>query len=1675
MGTSLYDQYLEETGGAKPPAPPALPAPPPIARPDATVVRPQKRKLEPETPFFEKVAKVNQSVRKALPLTGPLQQLEEGATKFGEQTGYDLEAKHAQAGYAKSHPESRRAQEEAITNAAMLALQMGTGGAGEALPAKRALSDVPFEAYSRLEHAVDKAPFEKGTAEQWKAALTPNVAAGERTWRGLDNLLEQKKGQVISRAELQGHLAENPIKVRASTYGGKEPVEYDEWRKEAQNAGWSIKPASRYDGARGQTVKGFVIERPDGVGADFSLTRGEAEEALVAEYAKARKPNRAKFQEYKEPGGEDYTERVLRLEHNPPPRPPTPEGYSVVTTRENSFTGQRDVKVLDPEGSVVTFRSGTRASDEDILNEAINSLERTKKPPAFKQPGHFPDENPIAHHRVTYHTVNGEKVAFVEEMQSDWHQKGRREGYRPREGDSYTVTTHPTDPAAFTIVGPQGRPLTGTGTDLPLHYTTIGDATEAVRTLQKHGSAVPDAPFKKTEEWTELALKDIIDQARAKGATRVAWTTGEQQAARYDLSKHVDQILYEPAEGRLVALKDGRNIHEGKYDPRALEDVIGKEAAANLLKSPPDANGVHTLQGEGLKVGGEGMRAYYDRLVPKVVKEYAKKRGVKIDVEPVELFGSKRKGRPRWENAGDDVPAGEGLYVPEEESGMLGVEADDVPGELRHNVFQQGHDVLDEFYAEDFAVPPAGSGQLAHDDLKQHMLKLQEMADAGIDTPAHLLDLQPPPIRDQIMSVLEVRRVKNAGEADVGGFEGTNRDIGAVRNARRRALRDEGDDEESPIVMQLDDIISRMRRGEPFPQAASASLAQLTSDMGGDRGPANIVAQHLGGTYNPRAPGGASNQSFSLKGIPEGPQPLWAVGAAGAGTALALQGQDSKDQGGDLYKQFQKEQKKEEGGELYAQFKAEQPKPSIWDRLKAVNAGVRRAMVPDALEQLEQGATKFGKEQGEFGVQLAKDLAYITDPKGTDPSKPPTEEDKAVARRILFALATVAVPAGARKLMEDWVIARGIRPPTVKATTPAPERPVWDRSATAPPPVDQPQPLSESQKVLRNRLQTEGISPAGAIKRRPAAAPPPVEPGPEAQTYSTKGAVRRPGAAAPPQTAPAEPAPEPTVERRAGPRTAGDVWTPEQRASYILEQQQKFVRGPAGNKRWSEWSPEEKAAYFADQDRVKAEIAAARAKVGPEEFQRRAIAAAADVPGAKKMEAIAGAAHDIVAGETAHFPPEPKPGDLRPVVSSNSEFAARPGIMRDVNKGEQPAALNSPLRLPEPTPEDRAIVQPKGYKEISPEEVAARKPAPVVQATPKAPQPATVDENGLFFEHRTPGGELRDFRRVSTEGLIKAHREMQDQIMRDQQLAIYRNVEADVSGTQYGVNIQAATKTARGTSQQAEAAERLRNYQKVMDRLDAELTNRGMSSDDVYNAIQRQEEHEGAIEQEAIHHADLEDEAGTAFDFGDETPEPGSSSRTKREGPKQEPPVSDVLNVAKLNLGSKTAEQRMAAKLEEFRSQREANKQTFAEADVNRAEILNELRAGDPIALTTEKAKKLSGEELLARRDLVRENDQIIQGLSKRLEGAATPEEHQQAADLLQKAVAHNDALLSDLVTGSSQKGRDLNLLRRMAQQSLDPNVWRVQAKRMLGDRPLTAEVDAMIRKLLKEATDACG
>ena len=50
-------------------------------------------------------------------------------------------------------------------------------------------------------------------------------------------------------------------------------------------------------------------------------------------------------------------------------------------------------------------------------------------PQAFRG-GHFDEPNVLAHVRFNDRTdADGKRVLFMEELQSDWHQKGRKQGY----------------------------------------------------------------------------------------------------------------------------------------------------------------------------------------------------------------------------------------------------------------------------------------------------------------------------------------------------------------------------------------------------------------------------------------------------------------------------------------------------------------------------------------------------------------------------------------------------------------------------------------------------------------------------------------------------------------------------------------------------------------------------------------------------------------------------------------------------------------------------------------------------------------------------------------------------------------------------------------------------------------------------------------------------------------------------------------------------------------------------------------------------------------------------------------------------------------------------------------------------------------------------------------------
>ena len=121
----------------------------------------------------------------------------------------------------------------------------------------------------------------------------------------------------------------------------------------------------------------------------------------------------------------------------------------------------------------------------------------------------------------------------------------------------------------------------------------------------------------------DIGVKRVLAYAKENGFDGVAWTTGEMQAKRYDLSKQVDNIRwYKASDGRgymISADKNGENLTSHETTKDNLADVVGKDLANKILNSPETSG---EFSGLDLKVGGEGLKSLYDKTLPALFKKY---------------------------------------------------------------------------------------------------------------------------------------------------------------------------------------------------------------------------------------------------------------------------------------------------------------------------------------------------------------------------------------------------------------------------------------------------------------------------------------------------------------------------------------------------------------------------------------------------------------------------------------------------------------------------------------------------------------------------------------------------------------------------------------------------------------------------------------------------------------------------------------------------------------------------------------------------------------------------------------------------------------------------------------------------------------------------------------------
>jgi Large polyvalent protein associated domain 38 len=458
-------------------------------------------------------------------------------------------------------------------------------GAAGARGAKAGLStevvsdavEAPFKAYSAALRAVNEAKQAKGDAGYWMGVLKKGARMAEITETKIDEWLKAQPGP-ITRLDIAKAVRERLPKLEGRAFDNKQ-------------------------GANDTQYEDYVIP-------------GRAEnytEMLVTA------PNTGKL-----PSVGDELPPIAGLDGDARLRV---VGYDE-STKRYTIKGEGD-RTWTEHASQMQRRMNTAANDEN---------------PPYRS-SHWSDPNPLVHTRFDERTVNGERALVVQDVQSDLHQAGRKQGYRNEEGlrnAELSWERYESARAEYEEIGRKKEALLRENGGQDPRWDELDARSKELATVLDAGTIeksdlVPDVPFKKTPQWTELGLKQIIDEANKRGVARVVLPTGDQANKMFGLSTKVDRIEYNPATGDFSGWREGNLVH-GMSDVTdgKLAELIGRERADAMLAREPNASGFHALEGAEIdEVGGAGMKAFYDQIVPTTVRDYAKKLGIKIDLEPV--------------------------------------------------------------------------------------------------------------------------------------------------------------------------------------------------------------------------------------------------------------------------------------------------------------------------------------------------------------------------------------------------------------------------------------------------------------------------------------------------------------------------------------------------------------------------------------------------------------------------------------------------------------------------------------------------------------------------------------------------------------------------------------------------------------------------------------------------------------------------------------------------------------------------------------------------------------------------------------------------------------------------------------------------------------------------------
>jgi hypothetical protein len=459
-----------------------------------------------------------------------------------------------------------------------------------------------------------------------------NVKAEEISAMGLDTFLKDKKN--VTAAEVQDYIAQNKLGLGEARYDDKPKPNFMEFLHQK--------------GIPQDDVYRILDKAENGI---FDKQVAPLRDEWLNSENKS-----TKFGQYQLPGGENYREVVLTL---PIENQDALNAAQIKAGDLRRQTGDlmqkyKDISVMSNPGDPDLVAAYQKvAESRKLMNEAEAEADKLRRVASEKtyRSSHFDEPNPIAHLRMSDRVTDGKKTLLVDEVQSDWHQAARdaRTLEVKRLMNTYNVSKEdaqkavPNDygyklpPEVTAPMDSEYRALVHKNADAVAQGLTP-DPNDVARArmlesqlMQSDSSKIPNAPYK--EDWYQLALRRAIKEAIDGGYDRVALPTGQRVAERFDLSKQVDRIV-------VAKLKDGTFAWNAQKDGRIIQDQVAKNAndlslavgkdLARKAEAQTDIGANSIYEGDDLRVGGEGMKKYYDEIYPSYLKKFGKKYGASV-------------------------------------------------------------------------------------------------------------------------------------------------------------------------------------------------------------------------------------------------------------------------------------------------------------------------------------------------------------------------------------------------------------------------------------------------------------------------------------------------------------------------------------------------------------------------------------------------------------------------------------------------------------------------------------------------------------------------------------------------------------------------------------------------------------------------------------------------------------------------------------------------------------------------------------------------------------------------------------------------------------------------------------------------------------------------------------